>query len=739
MKRLILACALCLCAWPASAQTSAGWPLLEPPRPLPAHDVKFPPYDLQMLPNGLQVVAVLHHEQPVVSMRLLVRAGSASDPKDKLGLAKIAADLLDQGTTTMSAEQMNDAIDFIGGAMGASASPDLSQMSIVVMKDSFETGMRMLSDMARRPAFAQAEIDRQKQQALSGLQVSLQDPEYIANAVFDRLVYGFHPYGMPQTGTPDTLSAIGRADLASFHQKYFVPNNAILAVVGDVTADEAFSTAKKVFGDWEKRGVEAQTFIVPPEPTRRVVVVNKPDAVQTEVRVGHIGIPRKHADYMAINLAIRILGGEGSNRLHQVLRTERGLTYGAQAEFDTLKESGDFEAETNTRSEATGEVLRLIIDEFWRLQRERVSERELTEAKNYLTGSFPLTIETPDAIARQVLNVLFYGLPIEELQTIREQVNAVTVDDIQRVAQKYLRPDRLSIVLVGNAAAFAPQLKGIGFPNVETIDLENLDLTTANFQRPKRANGQAQNVAQHFSPAYIRPVSYQKPATSAPGDDRAQALIDKVIAAKGGLATLRALRTITAVTSEMVQSPSGSLSAQTTTFLQYPDHVRIERKLPEGVGIQVFDGEHGWVKDPRGIHPVSDLAIRQMQTTLERDTVAALLAAHDGRLHARLLPDVKDESGTVRHALELSATTVEPFVLYIDPSTSLIDKEAYVSGEPGQPLVEELYSDYRPVDGIQIAFAGSMRRAGRQVVTRRVTSFTINTLFDPSLFKRPGS
>ena len=166
-----------------------------------------------------------------------------------------------------------------------------------------------------------------------------------------------------------------------------------------------------------------------------MIVVNKPDAVQTEVRVGHIGIPRNHPDYMALNLAIRILGGEGSNRLHQVLRTERGLTYGAQANMDTLKESGDFEAETNTRSDATGEVLRLIVDEFWRLQRERVGERELDGAKAYLTGSFPLTIETPEAIAMQVVNALFYGLPLDELQNFRERVNAVTPDDIQRVAQ----------------------------------------------------------------------------------------------------------------------------------------------------------------------------------------------------------------------------------------------------------------------------------------------------------------
>src|SRR4030095_13712297 len=149
-----------------------------------------------------------------------------------------------------------------------------------------------------------------------------------------------HPYALPESGTPETVGSITRDDLIAYHQKNFLPNNAILAIVGDVTADEAFTTAKKVFGDWEKRDLPTQTFVDPPDPTRRVVVVNKPDAVQTEVRVGHIGIPRKHPDYMAVNLAIRILGGEGSNRLHQVLRTERGLTYGAQANMDALKETG---------------------------------------------------------------------------------------------------------------------------------------------------------------------------------------------------------------------------------------------------------------------------------------------------------------------------------------------------------------------------------------------------------------
>src|SRR5207244_5319521 len=233
---------------------------------------------------------------------------------------------------------------FMGGLMGAGASADVTHLNMVVMKDNFEAGVRMLSDMARHPAFAQVEIERQRQQTLSGLRVSLDDPDYVADAVFDRLVYGFHPYGMPHTGTPESIVGITRNDLVAFHRRYFAPNNAILAVVGDVTAEEAFDLVRKTFGDWERKDVPVEKFIDPPTPTRRLIVVNKPDAVQTEVRVGHIGIPRKHQDYMAVNLAIRILGGEGSNRLHQVLRTQRSLTYGAQADMDALKESGDFQA-----------------------------------------------------------------------------------------------------------------------------------------------------------------------------------------------------------------------------------------------------------------------------------------------------------------------------------------------------------------------------------------------------------
>jgi zinc protease len=675
-------------------------------------------------------------------MRLLVRAGASSDPKDKLGLAHLAASLLDQGTTTRSSQEMNDAVDFIGAAMGAGTGTDHTLCNMVVMKDSFETGMRMLSDMARHPGFAPAEIERQRQQMLSGLQVSAEDPGYVADSVFDRLVYGFHPYGMPENGTPATITGITRDDLLAFHSRYFAPNNSILAIVGDVTAEEAFTMAKKVFGDWEKRDVAAQTFIDPPDPTRRLIVVNKPDAVQTEVRVGHIGIPRKHQDYMAVNLAIRILGGEGSNRLHQVLRTERGLTYGAQANMDTHKESGDFEAETNTRSEATVEALRLIVDEFWRLQRERVGQRELDGAKAYMTGSFPLSIETPESIAMQVVNALFYGLPLDELQSFRERVNAVTPDDIQRVAKLYLRPDRLSVVLVGNAKAFASQLGAVGFAGYETVDIADLDLTSANFKRSgtraevERAGGAGRagapsRLAYEQAPAASRPSDEQRPEEAA----KAIALLDKAIAAKGGLEKLRAIKSIVARQTQASHRPDGETQIETTNYIQYPDRFRVE--APDLV--QAFDGTRAWMKDRSGVvHDAPESLARDAAASLRVDVVALLVAAKNNTVTARLLPDVKDPQGRVDHALEFSAKDLNPVVLYIDPETSMVRKLLFAANTPGRPLVEEQFSDYRNVDGIQIAFEAT-RTVGPLSVQRKVTDVKINPPLDPALFKRPAS
>lgn len=452
------------------------WPTESPPRALPARRVEFPTYQLKALANGLQVLFVPYHEQPSVAFRLLVRAGAMQEPTAKPGVAGFVAGLLTQGTTTKSAKQIADLIDSAGGLIGAGSSNELTSVNGAVLKDRTETALELAADIVQHPAFSAEEMTLRRNQSLSSMQVGYDDPEYVAGAVFDRLVFGSHPFGRPGDGTPQSLAQLTRADLVDFHRTWFVPGNALLAIVGDMTADEAFAAAQKAFGSWEKRDVPLIKIAAPPEPSKRVVVIDRPGSAQTEIRVGHLAIPRTHPDFIAFDLAVRILGGEGANRLFGVLRSDRGLTYGASADLHAYRTTGVVVAETDTRSAATAQTLRLMVDEFARLQREPVHPAELMGAQDFIAGHFPLSIESPSAIAEQVLARLFYGQDLSEISTYVDKVQDVEPRDIQRVARELLKPAELSIVLVGDASVFADQLKAQGFTEVERIPLGQLDL-----------------------------------------------------------------------------------------------------------------------------------------------------------------------------------------------------------------------------------------------------------------------
>lgn len=462
------------------------WPTERPPRPLAAKAVTFPKYEIRSLPNGLRVVLVSQNEQPIVSARMLVRAGAAQDPKGKEGLAMLTAALLDQGTATRSSAEIAEEIDFMGGLLGTGAGTDLSFVNTVSMTDGLGQALDLMGDVVRRPAFAAAEIERQRQQALSSLTVAADDPDTVASQLIDRLVFGFHPYGLPSGGTVQSLSSLTRQDFVDFHKAWFVPNNALIAIVGDVPPDAAFQQVQRVFGDWAQGAVPAFAPMDPPPPVKRLVVVDKPGSVQTEIRAGHLAFERRHPDHLVMDQVVKILGGEGGNRLQQVLRTQKALTYGASADLDAYKLTGAIIAETDTRTEATAEAVRTVVDEFFRLQRERVYEGELEGAQDFLAGSFPLSIESPDAIATRVLNQLFYDLPLEDLPAYPERVRSVTVDDVQRVAKAWLKPGQLSVVLVGDADRFMKDLAGAGFTSIERIPIEQLDMTAADLRRAGR-------------------------------------------------------------------------------------------------------------------------------------------------------------------------------------------------------------------------------------------------------------
>jgi zinc protease len=714
---------------PAFAQVR-DWPSDRPPKPLAARDVKFPPYALKTLANGLQVIAVSHHEQPSVSIRLMVRAGGAQDPSDKPGVASLAAALLDQGTTTRSAEQVAHTIDSIGGLIGTGSGTEYTFVEAIVMKDSFAVGLDLVADMAKNPAFVPQEVELQRKQMLSSMTVNYDDPDYLAGVVFERLVYGPHRYGRPDSGTPASLAAIRRDDLVAFHRTWFGGNNAILAVVGDVTTDEAFAGAEKAFGTWGKAASAAVQAETPPAPTRRLVIIDRPGAVQTEIRVGNTALPRKHPDYLALDLAIKILGGEGGNRLHRVLRSDRGLTYGASADLNALKDAGTIVAETDTRSETTGEALRLIVDEMWRLQRERVGERELNDAQAYLTGSFPLTIETPRAIATQVLSAVFFGLDLQELENFRERVNAVTVDDIQRVARTYLHPDRLSIVLVGDASRFERQLAGVGFAQYERIPVGELDLSSSLLRRRSAAGNGGR----------VEPVAWRPPVGVTPVTGRQQddvsGLIARAVRGKGGLARLRSIRTIQAESDTIIEAHGKKLTIPTTIRVRYPGGFRVDSRMPAGPVSQVFDSGTFWIQDARGANVAPAGAAESMRGNVQRDAIGLLLALADGRVKARRASDLAVE-GRMLPVLDVDLKPGGPLLLVIDPDSGLILQERYPAPDAaGQ--IEERFADYRDVDGIKVAFSVTVAHPQLGEVVRIMRKVTFNVSLDPAIFAKPS-
>jgi hypothetical protein len=419
-----------------------------------------------------------------------------------------------------------------------------------------------------------------------------------------------------------------------------------------------------------------------------------------------------------------------------VLRSERGLTYGASADLHALKDTGNIIAETDTRSEKTGEALRIIVDEISKLQRQRVQQRELSDAQEYLTGSFPLTIETPGAIALQVLNAVFYGLDLNELETYRERVNAVTVDDIQRVAQQYLHPDRLAIVLVGDASVVTKQLAAVGFDEVERISIGDLDLSSPDLRRRAAPAG-----------GRMKPVSFRQnapaeaPAVASPKATTADVreLIARAVEAKGGARMLRSVRTVRVQASTIVESAGEKTEFASTTLIRYPGGFRSESQMPSGRLVQVFSAGASWFQDGAGVHDAPPPMAEQMRGAVQRDSVLMLLALADGKLSARRLEDVT-EAGRTLPALEVTLPGSVPVTLLFDPATTLLVKARYRVSGPGADTVmsEESYSDYRDVHGLKVAFATEVRREGAPGVSRRLRSYEINVPLDSNLFTKPS-
>jgi len=420
-----------------------------------------------------------------VGLQLLLQAGKAHVTAAKAGLSQATAELLSQGTATRSAQQIAETIDSVGGNLEIRGAWDAAYAGVQLTSDQLDLGLDLLTDVILHPSFPAEEIERWRSQTLNSLQIQQEDAASLADAVFDRAVFGDHPYGLPDAGTPESVKGITRDDLVAFHKARYVPNGAILAVVGDVKAADAFAKAERAFGGW-KKGEDAKIPAVrQAERTKpRVIVVDKPDAVQTEIRIGQIGLAFTDPDYFVSLIYNSVLGQGSSARLYNEVRRNRGLSYGAESSFVHAYQPGSFTASTFTKSESSAEALKVSLDVIEGLAKEPVPAAELTERKTYLTGAFPMQIETPQGVAAKVVEALKYNYDRAWLESYRDKLDAVTAEQVQSFAKRRIHPGQALIVLAGNAAAFKADLEKAYGP-VEVIPYKDVDLLRADLRKAK--------------------------------------------------------------------------------------------------------------------------------------------------------------------------------------------------------------------------------------------------------------
>jgi len=405
-----------------------------------------------VLDNGMILLLSEKHDIPMVTMNMAIKAGGMVEPAEKPGLASITASLLTQGTARRTANQISSEIDFVGGSLSASGGDDFASASLRVLKKDLRTGLDLLSDVLLNPVFDQKEIDRKVKETLAEIQRQKEEPDAIAADIFAKMVFGAHPYGKTNDEVAAYLPKLVRKEVIDFHATWYSPNNTIIAVVGDVSEQEIKQLLNDYFKSWKKKEQPPLQSLTKP-PFRGKTTLQKIDKniTQANIAMGHIGISRENPDYYAVLIMNYILGGGGfSSRLMDNIRDNKGLAYDVHSGFSARKEPGAFSVSIQTKNESANAVIDETLKELRRIQKELVPENELADAKAYLTGSFPLKMDTYSKIAGILTSVEIYGLGLDYPQKYPGLINSITRKDIQRVAVKYLHPDTMAIVVVAN-------------------------------------------------------------------------------------------------------------------------------------------------------------------------------------------------------------------------------------------------------------------------------------------------
>lgn len=466
------------------------------PAPLDPVPFNIPHAFRTTLANGLRVVIFDDERLPLVSYRLAFLSGDAADPADRVGLTSAMTSMLTEGTTNYSSRELAEKVERLGASLHASASEDFIVVASSALTMYSSEMLQLMAEVVFEPTFPENELDLYKRNTIENLKFNRSQPNFLAGEQIGRLVYGSHPYGIAAP-KPADIEKLDRESLDRARRNAFLPNNAVLIAVGDVRKDELLLEIEEHFGDWEAGDRHQHTFPpIPERGERTLTIVDRPGSAQSNIVLSNVSIPRSHPDYFPMIVMNQVLGAGASSRVFMNLREEKGYTYGAYTRFDTKKLAGNFEATAEVRTSVTGESLKEFFYELNRIRDEIVPENELADAKNFLTGVFPIRAETQEGLTNLIVNQELYGLPHDYLQTYRDHVRAVTADDVLRVARELIDPESLAIVIVGDAAEILPQAREFA-ASVEVFDKEGAERDVAEYESSEDA--EAANVAGNWN------------------------------------------------------------------------------------------------------------------------------------------------------------------------------------------------------------------------------------------------
>ncbi|HLX44727.1 MAG TPA: pitrilysin family protein [Bryobacteraceae bacterium] len=667
-------------------------------QPVPSYkDLKYPPLAQPKIPepaqftlsNGLRVFLLEDHELPLIQGLALVHTGNLFDPPEKRGLSEVMADVLRSGgTKTKTGDQIDEQLENLAASVESSMDETSASMSFSALKESADPVMQAFKDVMTSPEFRQDKLDLTLSQLRSSIARRNDDANGIPDRELMRLVYGSDtPYGWQIEY--EHLARIHRDDLVRFYQRYYFPENILLAVYGDFSTAEMKDKLEKLFADWKVKQPPVPPF--PPvtaKPAPGVYFAEKEDVTQTFFAMGELGGTLRDKDYPALQVAADILGQGFSSRLVSQLRTKLGYVYDVSASWGAnYNHPGTFRIAGSTKSASTTDALQAAQAEIEKIRTTEVTERELREAKESVLNSFVFFFDSPAKTLNRVMRYEYFGYPKDFLFEYRKAIDAVTRADVLRVAKEHFVPANLTIVAVGNSKELGKPLSALG--KVNTIDLT--------IPEPKQDAAKA----------------------DASSLQRGKELLERAQKAVGGADRIAAVKDH----SESIEGTMQGMKVKQQNRYIAPAFIRQDVELPIGKISSYTDGKTGWLQSPQGIMPMPAQVLKQAQGELFRDLLHVLIADRDSSVQV---------NATGKSAVEISSPAGESVKVEFDESTGLPTREIYQEGGQNGPLeVQESFSDWREADGLKVPYKIVIQQGGKPLGDLTVREYKFNSGMKP--------